>query len=325
VARGEHDNSKEGDYLVMKGPPAEPCADSLIRDYLVRLTEAGLRYLPKGDRIMFVGRTKARIERELGPQRPADPARVSEVLAALGDPEDLARAERARINAEWLRRRGQDPRAAAAAVASTPYCRPLKSRRHPARDTGPLLPLPFGGRRSPGKPAARPDPGTPAPSTIPVPSITPVPSTTPAPGTPPRRFPGLAGATGLLRDTARLAASHPREAAAVTLLGLGGVLFPIVPPVWLLGSVVTVASRLWDVRDKWLAFGGPLLFTVLGAAVATTIAALFSRPGNIPVWYPHYLIAGAGVLLRLGCLASAGYLGWRVHRGPRLRPPPWKR
>jgi hypothetical protein len=303
----------------MRGPPAEPCADALIRDYLVRLTEAGLRYLPKGDRIMFVGRTKARIERELGPQRPADPARVSEVLAALGDPEDLARAERARINAEWLRRRGQDPGAAAAAVASTPYRRPLKSRRHPARDTGPLLPLPLGGRQPPAQPAARPDPGISAPGT------TPAPSTTLAPGPMPRQSPGLAGATDLLRDTARLAASRPLEAAAVTLLGLGGVLFPIVPPVWLLGSLVAVASRLWDVRDKWLAFGGPLLFTVLGAAVITTIAALFSRPGNIPVWYPHYLIAGAGVLLRLGCLASAGYLGWRVHRGPRLRPPPWKR
>jgi hypothetical protein len=48
-------------------------------------------------------------------------------------------------------------------------------------------------------------------------------------------------------------------------------------------------------------------------------------PGNFVVVYVHAFGAGAGWLLRFGCLVSAGYLAWRVYRGPRQKVPPWRR
>ena len=84
--------------------PANFSADRLILDYLSRVTVAGLHYLPKGKRIAFVGSTRSRIERECGPVGLTDPARVREVLASLGEPEDLVRAERARLDAERIQR-----------------------------------------------------------------------------------------------------------------------------------------------------------------------------------------------------------------------------
>src|SRR5215469_3633626 len=80
--------------------PANMSGDRLILDYLTRVTVAGTRYLPKGSRMTFVGKTRNRIEREIGPNGAADPAHVREVLARLGEPEDLVKAERARLDAE---------------------------------------------------------------------------------------------------------------------------------------------------------------------------------------------------------------------------------
>jgi hypothetical protein len=134
--------------------PANISADRLILEYLSRVTEAATRYLPKGSRIAFVGRIRARIERECGPAGQADVSRVREVLAALGAPEDLVKQERARLDAAWVKRRSggkEAGEAAAASVTGPRQPRPINSRWRPAADT---QPLPF----SPGdgKPGARP-------------------------------------------------------------------------------------------------------------------------------------------------------------------------
>ena len=44
------------------------------------------------------------------------------------------------------------------------------------------------------------------------------------------------------------------ESVATILLGVGGVIFP---PIWLLGAVVALASKVWDYRDKWVGLAGP--------------------------------------------------------------------
>ena len=107
--------------------PANLSGDRLILDYLTKVTVAGTRYLPKGSRIAFIGSTRNRIEREVGPDGAADPAHVREVLARLGDPEELVRAERARIDAERSGRQLQYFKAGGG--EGGPVTAPLLSRR----------------------------------------------------------------------------------------------------------------------------------------------------------------------------------------------------
>lgn len=109
--------------------PGNVTGEKLAFDYLAQLTRAAMRYLPKGDRMKFVGRTRALIERRAGPLRLADAALVAEVLAELGDPVDLVKRERARIDEAWARRRAKAQNAGSAAPWEQ---RPLTSRWHPA-------------------------------------------------------------------------------------------------------------------------------------------------------------------------------------------------
>jgi hypothetical protein len=118
--------------------PANLSGDRLILEYLSRVTMAGTRYLPKGSRIAFVGSTRNRIEREIGPGGAADTARVREVLARLGDPEDLVRAERARLDAERIGAQGGD--AGTAALTTPLEYRPINSRWKPATQARPRRP-----------------------------------------------------------------------------------------------------------------------------------------------------------------------------------------
>ena len=101
--------------------PANLPADRLILEYLSRVAAAGNRQLPKGRRMAFVSATRNRIWREIGPGGTADPDRVREVLARLGEPEDLVVAERARLDAETaerLERQARKKEAAEAAAAA---------------------------------------------------------------------------------------------------------------------------------------------------------------------------------------------------------------
>ena len=138
--------------------PANLSGDRLILDYLTRVTVAGTRYLPKGSRISFVGKTRNRIDREIGPNGSADPAHVREVLARLGEPEDLVKAERARLDAE---RAGRQSRVttvggAEAATGTGPIeARPINSRWRPATRARPARqPLP-GDEGAGDRPAGR--------------------------------------------------------------------------------------------------------------------------------------------------------------------------
>src|SRR5437762_12655532 len=114
--------------------PANLPADRLILEYLSRVAAAGNRQLPKGRRMAFVSATRNRIWREIGPGGTADPDRVKEVLARLGEPEDLVTAERAKLDAETAERLERQARkkeaaeAAAAASAAASGTAPLQSR-----------------------------------------------------------------------------------------------------------------------------------------------------------------------------------------------------
>jgi hypothetical protein len=116
-----------------------------------------------------------------------------------------------------------------------------------------------------------------------------------------------------------LARKHPLEAVSVILLGVGGLIFPF--PFWPIGGLVALKSRRWDARDKWMALAGPLLVTL-----AVLLIRAGTSPGNFfPALY-HAAQHDFGLSIRAGCVLCAGYLAWRLRRGPRLRTlPPWQR
>jgi hypothetical protein len=143
--------------------PANLPADRLILEYLSRVAAAGNRLLPKGKRMAFVSATRNRIWREIGPSGTADADRVKEVLAGLGEPEDLVRAERARLDAETAERleRQAQKKEAAEAAAAPPGTAPLEyrprtPRPRPARPPAPWRTQPSDGRGDAGAPARRP-------------------------------------------------------------------------------------------------------------------------------------------------------------------------
>ena len=141
--------------------PANLPADRLILEYLSRVAAAGNRLLPKGKRMAFVSTTRNRIWRELGPGGTADADRVREVLAQLGEPEDLVKAERTRLDAETaerLERQAQKKEAAEAAAAASAsgtaplQYRPRTPRPRPARPAAPQRRRPSDHRGDAGTP-----------------------------------------------------------------------------------------------------------------------------------------------------------------------------
>lgn len=109
------------------------------------------------------------------------------------------------------------------------------------------------------------------------------------------------------------------ETVSVLLLGIGGAVYP---PIWLIGALIAVSSRKWDLRDKWLGLALPVVAIVIGAALEVTFGAHFAgyRPYLVEAWL------AAGRLSRVTAILGALYLLWRLHKhgGERKkRQPPW--
>jgi len=137
------------------------------------------------------------------------------------------------------------------------------------------------------------------------------------------QVPGVGGVEGAGTFTAnvrRLARENILEAVAILLLGLGGLVLPF--PFWPIGAIVGLFSRLWDVKDKMLAFTGPVLVTL---ALSVLVAPFMGGSGNVIVIYFHAIHVSFGLLVRVGSVITAAYLAWRVSKGPRVKVPPWKR
>jgi hypothetical protein len=111
---------------------------------------------------------------------------------------------------------------------------------------------------------------------------------------------------------------RPLEASAVVLLGLGGAIYP---PVWLVGAVVALTSRLWDYRDKWLGLALPVLLTLIGTAIGVTNGGQVSVGQGVHEGWVY-----AVVVSRIAAALGACYLGWRSVHGRRPPAvPPWNR
>src|SRR5690349_12343310 len=146
--------------------------EQLVTEYMTQVAQVA-RLLPKGARMAFVGRTRALVDREVGPAGTrTNSEHVAAVLARLGKPEDLVAEERTRIDQGWVKSRAaskEEGEAAAAALTGPRMNRPFTARRRPNSDTQPLT-----GRLIPpgqgptitgpdgsviGAPAPPPDPG----------------------------------------------------------------------------------------------------------------------------------------------------------------------
>jgi hypothetical protein len=316
--------------------------DQLVQDYLTQVTQAA-RLLPKGARMAFVGRTKALLDREIGPTELADPDRVMAALESLGKPEDLVREERTLIDRKWVKSRAankEEGEAAAAALTGPRMNRSLRSRRRLNAEPQLYIPKPapppedvITGKVVPA-PTASPE-GTSPQGTEPL-RAGPAGAAPDAPGPEGTRPGGTRSAGSLewltrqdpvvplpdtpLANAGRLAREHILESAAALLLGLGGAILPF--PFWPFGAILALFSRLWDIKDKAVAIAGPVLFTLVASVLTATF---IGGNDNFIVTYTHALRLDFSLLVRLGCVVSAAYLAWRVSRGPRVKVPPWRR
>ncbi|MGO8962083.1 MAG: hypothetical protein ACLQFR_32620 [Streptosporangiaceae bacterium] len=109
------------------------------------------------------------------------------------------------------------------------------------------------------------------------------------------------------------------ESVATILLGVGGVIFP---PIWLLGAMVALASRVWDGRDKLLGLAVPVLLTIVGTAAGVILAGSQSSLGHDV----HVGWVSANIASRAAAALGATYLAWRSVRGRRpAAAPPWNK
>jgi hypothetical protein len=112
---------------------------------------------------------------------------------------------------------------------------------------------------------------------------------------------------------------HPLECAAIAVLGVGGLIDPY--PLWMLGALVVLVSRLWDTRDKLIAVAVPMAVALLGAVM---LAGLNVKTSSLS-GYAHGMHTDGWDLIRAGAVLGAVYLAWRVRQGPRpRRGPPWE-
>ncbi len=120
---------------------------------------------------------------------------------------------------------------------------------------------------------------------------------------------------------------HRLEGTAVVLLALSGLLYPW--PIWVLGFalwvigvLIAVPSRLWTLSDKWIGLVGPVALVIVGTPVSLMLGGRYRHLNP----YVHEALANSAILIKVGALLGAGYLAWRVYRGPRAPlAPPWNR
>jgi hypothetical protein len=140
-----------------------------------------------------------------------------------------------------------------------------------------------------------------------------------APGPRTRSGSVLAAGGSLTTRVAASARRYPGEAVALTLLGLGGVLYP---PVWLLGAVGVLIARGWNYRDRWIGLAGPVLVLVLITVVGVMLGPSHARASG----YVHEAWLYADILSRVGAVAGAWYLSWRLGHPWRVpEVPPWNK
>jgi hypothetical protein len=273
-------------------------AEQLMLEYLSRVADAAHGVLRSDERLAFVTRLRASIERQRQATGAHELGQVRRLLAKFGEPSALVARERRRLDAARAAADGTAPAADGVTGAA----------RDAARRAGTVAPAvnravrTAGGVRNSATrratlPAKQRSRGR-APQPIRVGRSG---ATTPEqPQVPQPAF-----------DPLSLIRRFRREALALLLLGPGAIVLPF--PLWLIGAAIGLTSWVWSVRDKSIGLVGPCLVTAAGVGF---IGALNKNP-SIPVDLHAYLNAAhehAGILIRVSAAAGALYLGARLLR-----------
>ncbi|NUT45400.1 MAG: hypothetical protein HOV86_35960 [Thermoactinospora sp.] len=224
-------------------------ADQLVLDYVARAADAAHGVLRPDQRIDFVKRLRASIERERGDARTAKD--VAKVLARFGDPRALVEREVRQLNP----------------VVEPPPEEPRKTAQFPA--VGPRIvddvpPGVIRGRQLAERHLSRP----------------------PRRRSP---FAGLRNAfmssanpyTTEGRDAWTILQDHPREVTAMVLFLIAGLMVPFhvgelaifeLPVlVWAVGAVLTLISEGWTLRERLWGLASPMVGYALGGALVAAV------------------------------------------------------
>lgn len=321
-------------------------ADQMVLDYLRRVGDVAHKRLRADERLDFVTRLRTRIDHLRTEADAVQPEETRQVIARFGDPSRLVERERRRLEQEREQERHQteeqpaglrEGRVAAAEASETdPSTQPIPivgEVRQPAdspEQREPSQPPPSVEERRPDQPPPnaapwlrRSDPGPDerAPDPRPAPAAEPDAS---APREEPvtyettgRTLPGMpgVGASMSSTDIRALVNRHRVETAAITLLGLGGLIVPfpytLVPLAT--GAACLGLARGWARRDKLIGIGAPIVGLLLGVFVVGAA----TKSGDVAVDIAAYAgaITGHGMtFVRVGALAGAGYLAYQLFR-----------
>ena len=102
---------------------------------------------------------------------------------------------------------------------------------------------------------------------------------------------------GLFYGLFELVLQNKVEILAVVLLGIGGAIYP---PIWIIGALIALPLRKWDIKDKFLGITLPVVVVIVGTVLVLVLGGQHSSL----VSYAHEAWLGAG---RLSRLAAVGY------------------
>jgi hypothetical protein len=294
-------------------------AEQIVLDYLRLLGDAAQEELTPQQRQTFLARSRAAIARQVGETRAEHPSDVERLLRRFGNPQKLAAAERRRLDGTSPPEPDASPGRGRAV--------PAPSGRRPS--AAPVLKRPINARWRPGADLPGP-PRADAPELHTVPRWPALPRRAgqepgsgdwPRPRDDPAQAPGPDGPDTLgnwLDWLVTLMRRHPLECIAVAVLGVGGLIDPF--PLWVLGALAVLVSRLWDTRDKLAAVAVPMGIAFLGGL---TLAGVTARSASLS-GYAHGVHTDGWDLIRAGAVLGAAYLVWRMRQGRRpRRGPPW--
>ncbi|SEU43492.1 hypothetical protein SAMN05421811_121165 [Nonomuraea wenchangensis] len=254
-------------------------ADQLVLNYVSRAADAAHGVLRSEQRLDFARRLRARIEAEVGGSE--NPRTVAKVLDRFGDPAALVAREARRLT---------ESAPEAAACGSRAGLGPEGTRRFPAirDDTAPAHPPRRAGQHRVSRPTSL---------GLPFAGLRRVAMSTANPM-----------ATGG-RDARTVVKEHPRETAALVILVVAALLVPFgLPPlaifpvplvVWAAGTAVVLLSESWEVRDRFLGAGAPLLGYVVGGVLVGGLR-VGAEPGFDTFMTAFWAVSGTMFMIGTG-------------------------
>ncbi|MCK2213567.1 hypothetical protein MF672_007135 [Actinomadura sp. ATCC 31491] len=282
-------------------------ADQLVLNYVSKAADAAHGVLRSDQRLDFARRLRARIEAERGGSQ--SPREVAKLLARFGDPVALVEREARRLAAAAP---GTAP-GTAPAVGAAPAVRvapaagdglaPGDTRRFPAIVDDPG----FSPAVQPVRRPARHRQNRPAGRGLPFAGL---------------RRAAMSSANPMAtggRDARTVLKEHPRDVGALAVLVVAALLvpfglpalaiFPVPLVVWAAGAAIVLLSESWEVRDRFLGAGAPLLGYAVGGVLVGGLR-VGAEPGLDAFMTQFWAVSGT--MFMIGTGLGVLWLGYRL-------------